>query len=329
MNSFPSRPFNLIVAVVLRIFPLWASCHAADGVPSPAQTPGFPDANGVYALDGSVFTPLYVDFLGGSREEQKKRLTFTPNVSILIFQKGIVIPPPGKESIGILDWRTLGEKPMTYIFAKVAPVGNRTDMITIVPKQPLKAGLYSVGTGDGKKDYLFGIETPSVEEYWRGVLEEKPRSWQAHNQLGAALYIRGDTGEAASHFARAVELNPDNPESHNNLGLTLSLSGKMDEAIQQFEMAVKLKDDSAIDCNLANAYEQVKRYDDAIRTYNHSIQINPGNASAHCNLGYALMQESKLDDAIAEFRKAIEIDPNMSQGKDDLDKALKMKASKP
>ena len=161
------------------------------------------------------------------------------------------------------------------------------------------------------------------------TLDKNPNSWQAHNHLGAALYMRGDVKDAAPHFLRATQLKPENPESHNNLGLAYSIFGDMPDAINQYETAVNIKDDSAMETNLANAYEQVKRFDDAIRTYKHALDLNDGNASAHCNLGYALMQQGRVDEAIPQFMKTIELDPAMPQGRADLIQALKIKGINP
>jgi tetratricopeptide (TPR) repeat protein len=169
----------------------------------------------------------------------------------------------------------------------------------------------------------------SEKTLWTATLEKNPNTWQGHNHLGAALYMEGDVKDAYPHFLRATQLKPENPESHNNLGLALSYYHQMDEAVHQYEIAVGIKDDSAMDTNLANAYEQVGRYDDAVKTYRHAIELNPTNASAHCNLGYALMQQGKIDEAIPEFMLTIQQDPGMPQGRADLTQALKMKGIDP
>jgi len=294
----------------------------------PGKDTRYPDTYGVYLFDGNTFTPLYSGFLGKGNGEQKQHLTFPENISVVVFEKWLADPKANTDAIVMWDWRHLGEKPMPEIPVVKQSIENHPDMILITPKQPLNAGLYSVQTKVDVPDYLFGVETPDMVPFWSSVLEANPSSWQAHNHLGAELYMRGDIKGAYPHFLRATQLNPQNPESHNNLALALSYLGKTDEAIKEYEAAVKLKDDSAIVTNLANAYEQVKRYDDAIKTYRHAIELNPANASAHCNLGYALMQEGKADEAIPEFQKTIELDPSMPQGKTDLEQAQRLQSGK-
>ena len=83
----------------------------------------------------------------------------------------------------------------------------------------------------------------SEKTLWTACLEKNPDSWQAHNHLGAVLYMEGNIDEAHVHFASAVRLKPANPEVHNNLGLTLSHYGKMDEALEQYRLAVEIKGD--------------------------------------------------------------------------------------
>ena len=169
----------------------------------------------------------------------------------------------------------------------------------------------------------------SEKTLWSATLEKNPTTWQGHNHLGAALYMEGDWKAAYPHFLRATQLKPENPESHNNLGLALSLYGRLDEAIHQYEIANNIKEDSAMETNLANAYAQAKRYDDAVRTYRRALKLNPTNASAHCNLGYMLMQEGKVDDAIQEFITTVEVDPRMPQGWGDLLQAVRIRGINP
>jgi Flp pilus assembly protein TadD len=169
----------------------------------------------------------------------------------------------------------------------------------------------------------------SEETLWTAVLKKNPNSWQAHNHLGAALYMRGDVKGARAQFSAAVRVNPDNSESHNNL--ELALMGRMNEFRTDKPASVSIKDNSAMRTNLANAYLQVKQYDNAIKNYIVAIKLSPvdTNAPAHRGLGYAYMQIGKVDEAIPEFMRTIEIDPAMPQGRNDLIQALKMKGIDP
>jgi len=169
----------------------------------------------------------------------------------------------------------------------------------------------------------------SEKTLWSATLAKNPKSWQAHNHLGAALYMEGNWKAAYPHFLAATQLKPENPESHNNLGLALALYGRLDDAIHQYETAVSIKEDSAMETNLANAYAQANRPEDAIRIYKKAIAMGPGNASAHCNLGYMLMKEGRVDEAITEFIHTVELDPRMPQGWGDLLQAIRIRGINP
>lgn len=295
---------------------LLASCHSSHQQSATLpQFIGYPSQYGVYVLDGSTFTPI---------DNNSNHRTFSPNLSILLFQKWLAEPDAKIESIKIRDWRYMDATPLPEIAADVKLIGGRPGMLMLVPKQPLAPSLYSITIGTGP-EFLFGVQTDNEGAFWNSVLDERPDSWQAHNHLGAVLYVRGDWKEAMGHFLRATQLNPENPESHNNYGLTLSMAGQMDQAIEQYKLAVRIKDDSAMETNLANAYQQTGQTDLAIKAYNHAIELNPENASAYCNLGYVLMRKGQIDAAIAAFRRATQLDPQMPQAKSDLQRALEIK----
>ncbi len=150
---------------------------------------------------------------------------------------------------------------------------------------------------------------------WGTTLQKNPNSWQAHNHMGAALYLDQKWQEAYPHFKAATELKPENPESHNNLGLVYMLMGRMDDALAQFKISVQIKDDPSMETNLGNAYMEMKRYDDAERTYRHAISLNEGIPMPHRGLGFVLIQQGKTDEAINEFMKVLEIDPYMDDSR--------------
>ena len=161
---------------------------------------------------------------------------------------------------------------------------------------------------------------------WTDTLKKNWDSWQAHNHLGAVLYMQGKYDEAMEHFRLAVKMKPENPESHNNLGLTYAIHGDFPRAIAEYRRAIEIKDDPAMRLNLANALLQTKRYDEAIEQFRTSLQMNPNNPGAHCSLGYALAQTGQLDEAIKEFQEALKIAPDMQIARANLQMTLRKKA---
>jgi tetratricopeptide (TPR) repeat protein len=215
---------------------------------------------------------------------------FSAQTKLIIYDKRLADPQTKPEYlVKAYDWRHLGDREHDKLSVVFQPVENKPGMVMIVPTESWKRGLYSVDIKG--MEYYFGIGVTNDVAFWREVLAESPQLWQAHNHLGAALFVKGNHSEALEHFAAAVKLNPQNPESHNNLGLALMTQGKIDEAIQQYREALKIID----------------------------------NAAIRCNLGEALMRARKLDEAGAEFRKVLQTDPKMEAARKSLELLLKQK----
>ena len=177
---------------------------------------------------------------------------------------------------------------------------------------------------------------------WADTLSKNPNAWQAHNHMGAQLFMqsselrrRGQMSEAnrllqeaTFHFSESCRLKPENPESHNNLGLGYVSMGRMDEGIVEYRRAIQIRNwEPSMHTNLGNALGQMKRYDEAISEYKEALRLNPQDAASHCNLGYVYLQTGHLNDAIESLQKALAIDPNMPQARTNLDAALQMRNS--
>jgi len=324
VNRNPIRPIthSLLLAIIFL-----ASCKpsppAPQPTPPPATGPAYPATYGVYVLDGGAFTRLPGHSPGADSLDAKYR-TFSSDASFLVFE-----PVESLGAITINDWKSLGQPQMLQHDVIVKPVLTHQHMTTVLPKQPLDPGLYTIEIGGRQHDYQFGIQTPDTAAYWRNVLLEDPTSWQACNHLGAIIYSQGDIKGALDLFRHSIRLNPNNPESRNNLGLALCALQQPAGAIPEFQAAIKLYDNPVMDTNLANAYEQAGQYDDAIKQYYHALASAPRIAIAHCNLGFALMKEGKLDNAIFEFRKALQLDPTLKQAQSYLDQVLQAKGATP
>jgi tetratricopeptide (TPR) repeat protein len=276
-----------------------------------------PDFYGVYILDQETITRLEPNTNRGQTQ-------FSTHVQLVVYDRRLT-NSTGKpeELIKTCNWRYLGDKAHEQFRASFKPIGNKPGMVMLVPTEPWKRGLYSVdikGT-----EYQFGIEVADEEKFWREVIAENPRLWQAHNHLGAVLFMKSNHSEALEHFAAAVKLNPKNPESHNNLGLALATQGKLDEAIAQYREALRFIEDASMRVNLANALGQQKRFQEAVIEYSNALKLDPRNAAAHCNRGYTLIQLNRDDEAIEELKKTLEIDPKMQPAQENLDKLLKWK----
>ncbi|HVU86337.1 MAG TPA: tetratricopeptide repeat protein [Pirellulales bacterium] len=100
--------------------------------------------------------------------------------------------------------------------------------------------------------------------HYQAALRANPDFVEAYSNLGALLYSLGRHDEAIEQLREALRLRPDYAEAHSNLGIALVSAGKTAEGVEQFEEAIKLKPDVTGYANLAMAYAQAGRSDEAI-----------------------------------------------------------------
>jgi tetratricopeptide (TPR) repeat protein len=61
---------------------------------------------------------------------------------------------------------------------------------------------------------------------------------------------------------------------------------------------------------LAKSYYQQQNFDQAIKYYKKTIEINPNRAETYNNMGVALQLDGKLNEALTAYQKAISLEPN-------------------
>ncbi len=153
-----------------------------------------------------------------------------------------------------------------------------------------------------------------VETLWQTTIRLNPNCWMAYNNLGLALFQKGQVGEAITHYQKALQIKPDYAEAHNNLGNALLKKGKVDEAITHYQKALQIKPDYAeAHNNLGNALLKRGEVDEAIVHFQAALQIKPNYAEAHNNLGSALLKKDEVDEAIEHFQEARHIEPDNAE----------------
>jgi len=212
--------FRFLILLPICGLALLMSCRARQqGAFILPKGAGLPTENGVYVLDSGSFTRLTDNSPGPDAEDVKHRI-FSKDLSILVFEEWVKDPAQNINSIAIMDYKSIGEPSMDQVNAKVESVQNHHDMFIILPEQPMRPGLYTVQIGNGSHDYQFGVETPDIAAYWNSVLKERPNSWQAHNHLGAILFMQNDIkGAYAQNRLRVVRQVHYSLHNENSLDL--------------------------------------------------------------------------------------------------------------
>jgi tetratricopeptide (TPR) repeat protein len=152
------------------------------------------------------------------------------------------------------------------------------------------------------------------ETLWSYELLHNPNAYMAHNNLGLALFEKGELSEAITEYEESLRIDPDYYFAHNNLGNALKRAGRGPEAVAEYEQALRLNPDYAEPhYNLGNYLFQTGRLPEAIDQYEQALQIKPDYAEAHGNLGYALQHAGHWPEAREQYEEALRIKPDYAE----------------
>ncbi len=104
---------------------------------------------------------------------------------------------------------------------------------------------------------------------------------EASFNLGNVLYARGDRGDAAASYLRAIELDERYVEAWNNLGTVLSELEQWDEAIAAYQRAIDVEPHYGdARYNLADTLHALGRREEAAAHWHAYLRLDPRSAWA-------------------------------------------------
>jgi regulator of sirC expression with transglutaminase-like and TPR domain len=104
---------------------------------------------------------------------------------------------------------------------------------------------------------------------------------------------------------------PKNADAFFCLGVAYDNLKRYNDAIGAYHQTLRINPkDAEAWANLGIVYGNINSYNDAIDSYHQALRINPEDASAWYNLGNAYYNLDRYNDAIDAFRQALRINPN-------------------
>ena len=184
----------------------------------------------------------------------------------------------------------------------------------------------------------------SADVLYTTTIEENPRAWMAHLNLGWLRLQRGEIDAAVRDTEAALRLEPNLPQGQNNLGGAYRALGRFEESERAYREALRMQPDNLdtrynlalvlIDLGrpaeavghiaaylaknpgdasaqgqLGDAKQSLGELPDAVIAYRESLRLNPNDARVHMNLGSALGRQGRFKEAIAEFNEALRLEP--------------------
>ena len=113
---------------------------------------------------------------------------------------------------------------------------------------------------------------------------------------------------------RILEANPENAEALVKRGDILHHLRRYDDAVHSYNRALKIqpRDKDALN-RRGNALLELNRHEEALESYDSALEIAPHNAALLFNRGNVLQQLGRLDEALENYDRALSFKPDLTE----------------
>ena len=149
-----------------------------------------------------------------------------------------------------------------------------------------------------------------AEHAYAELIRRQPGNFQALHLYGVLALQRGQTERGIELLRQALKLEPRQPLAHRDLGNAFQQLRRFEEALASYDKALALKSDLAdAHNNRGIALAGLHRLDEALISYGRAIALKPDYAQAYNNRGTVLADQKRAAEALADFSQAIALDP--------------------
>jgi tetratricopeptide (TPR) repeat protein len=150
-----------------------------------------------------------------------------------------------------------------------------------------------------------------AEAAYRLVIEIEPDHSESLYLIGVIYHQRGDHVAAVRQIDAALKVNPRNAAAYSNRGLALQELRRFDDALASFEHALAIDpDDADVLMSRGVALMALGRHGDAVASYDRALAISPDHVDALTNRGSALHALGRTVEALASYERALAISPD-------------------
>jgi predicted O-linked N-acetylglucosamine transferase (SPINDLY family) len=150
----------------------------------------------------------------------------------------------------------------------------------------------------------------AAEPLYRQVLRAVPNNFDALHYLGVLCAQKGDNEEAVKLIGKALTLNSSSPAAYSNHGNALRDLKRYKEALASYDRAIALNPQYAnAFYNRGNTLQVLKRPREALVSYDRAIALNGNFPEAFCMRGSALRDLKRPEEALASYDRAIALRP--------------------
>jgi tetratricopeptide (TPR) repeat protein len=125
--------------------------------------------------------------------------------------------------------------------------------------------------------------------------------------------IRERRSEWAAKKAQR-ETRPEHAGAFNNRGIILHWVKRFDEALASYDRALVVRPgDAKVLYNRGNTLKELKRFDEALASYDRALAVRPEYAEALNNRGNTLKELKRFDEALASYDRALAVRPEYAE----------------
>lgn len=145
-----------------------------------------------------------------------------------------------------------------------------------------------------------------AEGLYKEILVTAPNTPEVHHNLGTIYRRRKDWAAAEASFRKAIELQPDRSDGYTALAAMLEASGAPEKGLAVLtEAAPKFEQDGRFHFQLAIAYTNAGRAQEATAAFRKAASLDPANAEILFYLGTAAVGRNDVAEAIANLEKYV------------------------
>ena len=140
------------------------------------------------------------------------------------------------------------------------------------------------------QNHLASKELPLAQAIYQRILLTDSGNLVARRNMGATLVEQNKLEQALVHYETALKYHPNDAELHYSLGVITQRFNNLYEAMGHYLRAIELRPRhiEAFE-NLANIQTQLCLYDDALTSYQHILDIEPGRDSTLYSMSLILL----------------------------------------
>ncbi|MEW5875254.1 MAG: tetratricopeptide repeat protein [Candidatus Zixiibacteriota bacterium] len=143
---------------------------------------------------------------------------------------------------------------------------------------------------------------------YEAAISLAPDYLQAHINVGALYYDKGDMTQAAEHLNKAVSLDSNNVAALKSLGLVHFKADRYADAVAALNHHNALdKTDAGVWSTLGLAHKKLGDDAKALAAYEEAVRLDPKDYKTFYNIGNIHQEAKDFEDAIGAYSKAIAV----------------------